>query len=121
MVFSTAFLPNSGNKYFIAACDDGLKLFDFENAVMIQSFPGINSCYCDCVILGDCFELVEPPTWSEVSQDNPMYSYIISRGVEIIECEETSTGMFYLPQKIDQILLSCTKLLTPTKMMENSG
>ena len=30
MAVHTSFLPNCGNKYFVAACDDGIKLFDFE-------------------------------------------------------------------------------------------
>ena len=30
MGIHTTFLPNCGNKYFIAACDDGIKIFDFE-------------------------------------------------------------------------------------------
>jgi len=30
IVLSLAFLPNCGNKYFVAAVDDGIKIFDFE-------------------------------------------------------------------------------------------
>lgn len=31
IVFSVSFLPRVGNKYFIAACDKNLKLYDFES------------------------------------------------------------------------------------------
>lgn len=33
MAFTVSFVPNTGNKYFIAACDEQLKLFDFEQAM----------------------------------------------------------------------------------------
>ena len=39
MVFTISFVPNTGNKYFIAACDDRIKLFDFEvGKVFFPSF-----------------------------------------------------------------------------------
>lgn len=30
VVLSIAFVPNCGNKYFIAGCDNYIKLYDFE-------------------------------------------------------------------------------------------
>jgi hypothetical protein len=32
MAFTVSFIPNTGNKYFIGACDAHLRLYDFENA-----------------------------------------------------------------------------------------
>lgn len=32
MAFTVSFLPNTGNKYFLAATDEHLRLYDFENA-----------------------------------------------------------------------------------------
>jgi hypothetical protein len=43
MAISLSFLPNCGNKYFIAACDDGIKLFDFEQSKVF--FIIILNCY----------------------------------------------------------------------------
>jgi len=37
MAFTISFLPNTGNKYFIAATDGDVSLFDFENA-QVSSF-----------------------------------------------------------------------------------
>lgn len=31
MAFTVSFLPNTGNKYFIGACDDAIRLYDFED------------------------------------------------------------------------------------------
>ncbi|KAG0301980.1 hypothetical protein BGZ99_003248, partial [Dissophora globulifera] len=32
MAFTVSFVPNTGNKYFLAAADENLRLYDFENA-----------------------------------------------------------------------------------------
>jgi len=48
MAFTVSFVPNTGNKYFIGACDGHLKLYDFENAQVVQTFEDIYSSYCDC-------------------------------------------------------------------------
>jgi hypothetical protein len=32
MAFTVSFIPHTGNKYFIGACDASLRLYDFENA-----------------------------------------------------------------------------------------
>jgi len=34
MALSLSFLPNCGNKYFMAAADEGIKIYDFENEVV---------------------------------------------------------------------------------------
>ncbi|KAI8989312.1 WD40-repeat-containing domain protein [Pilobolus umbonatus] len=48
MAFTISFVPNTGNKYFIAACDEHLRLYDFENAILMQTFEDMYSSYCDC-------------------------------------------------------------------------
>ena len=32
MAFTVAFVPNTGNKYVLAACDEHIRLYDFEKA-----------------------------------------------------------------------------------------
>jgi hypothetical protein len=34
MAFTVSFVPNTGNKYFLAACDEHLRLYDFEQAMV---------------------------------------------------------------------------------------
>ncbi|KAI8967594.1 WD40-repeat-containing domain protein [Mycotypha africana] len=48
MAFTVSFVPNTGNKYFIAACDEHLRLYDFEQATLLQTFEDLYSSYCDC-------------------------------------------------------------------------
>lgn len=36
MAFTISFVPNTGNKYFMAACDEHLRLYDFEQAMVRQ-------------------------------------------------------------------------------------
>jgi hypothetical protein len=37
MAFTVSFVPNTGNKYFLAAADENLRLYDFENAAVSRS------------------------------------------------------------------------------------
>ncbi|CAO3590055.1 unnamed protein product [Absidia cylindrospora] len=48
MAFSISFLPDTGNKYFIGACDAHLRLYDFEEAQLLQTFDDLYTSYCDC-------------------------------------------------------------------------
>lgn len=38
MAFTVSFVPNTGNKYFIAATDEHLRLYDFENAMVFAIY-----------------------------------------------------------------------------------
>jgi WD40 repeat protein len=49
VVLSVAFVPDAGNKFFVVGGDDCIKVFDFEEEVMVQSFPDVYTSYCDCV------------------------------------------------------------------------
>ncbi|ORZ21568.1 WD40-repeat-containing domain protein [Absidia repens] len=48
MAFSISFVPDTGNKYFMGACDAHLRLYDFEDAQLLQTFDGLYTSYCDC-------------------------------------------------------------------------
>jgi len=50
MVFSLSFMPNCGHKYFLAAVDDGIKLFDFEAEKVLWFIMELYS-YSSCVVL----------------------------------------------------------------------
>lgn len=101
MAFNVAFLPNTGNRLFVAACDNHVALFDFETEKKIQKFGEIYSCYCDYVMVVPCLDL-EPPRFpnlsrflqnvtinidSELSQERleSCFTYLITRGVEEVE------------------------------------
>eukprot|EP01080_Neovahlkampfia_damariscottae_P002488 gene2488-3197_t len=49
VIFSISFLPKCENKFFLAGCDDKIKLFDFEFGELIQVFETGYGCYCDCL------------------------------------------------------------------------
>ncbi|KAJ2137147.1 hypothetical protein IW136_003626 [Coemansia sp. RSA 678] len=60
MVFTVSFIPNTGNRYFIASTDDHLTLMDLERCRIVQRFDPIYSSYCDC---GKFIELLEQPVY----------------------------------------------------------
>jgi len=69
------FVPACGNLYFIAACDEGLKLFDFEMGKMIERWDGQYTYLCDCIKFVDC---------KEIESETGEY-FLISRGVEVLD------------------------------------
>jgi WD40 repeat protein len=81
MCFSLSFLPNTGNKYFIASCDDKLRLFDFDVGRMVQTIDTPFSQYCDCVQVIECVTLPYDDT------DKKPYVYIVCRGVETMDAQ----------------------------------
>lgn len=38
MAFTVSFVPNTGNRYFLAAADENLRLYDFEKETVRSSF-----------------------------------------------------------------------------------
>ncbi|KAJ3326298.1 hypothetical protein HDV06_000174 [Boothiomyces sp. JEL0866] len=88
MAFTTSFLPNTGNKYFIASCDDSIRLYDFEESRLLQTFPNIFSCYCDFSTFLNCLDYEPSPSWDQFSEENPMFSFLICRGVEVLDGED---------------------------------
>ncbi|KAJ3397589.1 hypothetical protein HDU92_006384 [Lobulomyces angularis] len=107
MAFSISFLPNSGNKFFIAACDDSLRLYDFETCELIHSFEQIFSYYCDFVKFINPVEIIE----SELVDDEEEFSYILTRGVETLDMEDNTINS--LPNKI-----YLHKLIYPKEKLE---
>jgi hypothetical protein len=47
IAFDIAFLPCTGNRYFLLAGDDGVKLLDFQSETVIASWPRLYSASCD--------------------------------------------------------------------------
>ncbi|CAJ0899596.1 14337_t:CDS:10 [Entrophospora sp. SA101] len=92
IVFYISFLPNTGNKYFLAAIDDIIKLYDFETGQLLQNFEeSLYSQYCDCVkfihpkiLSGNRCKSPQP---SESTATPLQYAYFITRGVETIVSE----------------------------------
>ncbi|KAI8923196.1 WD40-repeat-containing domain protein [Entophlyctis helioformis] len=78
MAFTVSFLPHTGNKYFVAACDDNIRLYDFEHAQVVR-----------------CLDFPQPPaSWANAiaEPDKPMFAYLISRGVEMLDAENSTVN-----------------------------
>jgi hypothetical protein len=58
MAFTVSFVPNTGNKFFVAACDEHLRLYDFEQAAVTfcvcDFLPCNSSKYSFCKLLKTC-------------------------------------------------------------------
>lgn len=74
-IFALDFIPQSGNKFFLASTDHYLKILDFEHESQIQVFPDAYGFGCDFI------QFIQPidiePVEGEV--------YFISRGVELVD------------------------------------
>ncbi|CDH56037.1 wd g-beta repeat-containing protein [Lichtheimia corymbifera JMRC:FSU:9682] len=133
MAFTVSFVPHTGNKYFVGACDEHLRLYDFEEAKLLQTFESIYSSYCDC---GKFIKWVDEPAYKEAqakataavkteeeeeinvekmdednnnnnTASNEEYAWFISRGAEMCDVED---GVSSIPN-------TCTlhKLVYPTE------
>ncbi|KAI0230614.1 hypothetical protein L0F63_000058 [Massospora cicadina] len=81
-----SFLPNVGNKYFIAACDTSLKIYDFELEKLVQTFETSYTSYCDNVkFVSPHIDIREQWDSLEDSSCDGGSEYLISRGVEDID------------------------------------
>ncbi|ORY96382.1 WD40-repeat-containing domain protein [Syncephalastrum racemosum] len=88
MAFTISFLPNTGNKYFMGACDGHLRLYDFEEGLLLQTFEDLYSSYCDC---GKFIRWLDAP--EDTTEDE---AYFITRGAE--ECN-AGDGLTSIPNK----------------------
>ncbi|KAJ9049635.1 hypothetical protein DSO57_1022256 [Entomophthora muscae] len=86
IVFNVSFLPNVGNKYFIAACDKNLKIYDFETEKLVQTFETAYTAYCDNV------KFVSPHSdireeWDSIDEpsEDVDFEYLVSRGIEELD------------------------------------
>lgn len=103
MAFSVAFIPQTGNRYLLAACDDSLLLFDFETGHLLQTFKELNSSYCDYV--------TEVPYECLAGEDSSNQAYFLTRGCEILDAENNSVA-----SKPNKCVLH--KLIFPSKANE---
>ncbi|GBC07592.1 hypothetical protein RclHR1_07550012 [Rhizophagus clarus] len=99
MAFTVSFVPNTGNRYFMAATDEHVRLYDFEAAQLVQTFSGnMYSQYCDCAkfiypvesLEGDSDDndsAQEGSSKAIKKQSKPKSAYLITRGVEILDAE----------------------------------
>ncbi|CAG8547573.1 1755_t:CDS:10 [Paraglomus brasilianum] len=104
MAFTVSFVPNTGNKYFLAATDEHIRLYDFEEAQLLQTFSDMYSQYCDCgKFIHPVVPLEEKPeefvdteganghTSKRTRQRK--FAYFISRGVEILDSDDGTVAL----------------------------
>ncbi|KAJ2781526.1 hypothetical protein GGI15_003198 [Coemansia interrupta] len=117
MAFTVSFVPNTGNRFFVAATDDHVTLMDLERCKIVQRFDPIYSSYCDC---GKFIELVEEPEFqarkpvkldddgdgdaesmvpepaeassSALPAPTGPYAYFVTRGVELLDAEDNTVS-----------------------------
>ncbi|ORX61626.1 WD40 repeat-like protein [Hesseltinella vesiculosa] len=93
MAFTVSFVPNTGNKYFLAACDEHVRLYDFETTKLLQTFENLYSSYCDC---GKFINWVdEDQHWEKNGKKAPkneQYAWFITRGAEMCDVEDGVTS-----------------------------
>ncbi|KAG0210288.1 hypothetical protein BGX28_009444 [Mortierella sp. GBA30] len=135
MAFTVSFVPNTGNKYFLAAADENLRLYDFENAALLQTFENMYSSYCDCGKFIQPVDFPMPPPLPEESQteateeatesnvkkgkmkaEEPaaapkpqQFAYFISRGVELLDSEERMIAKDYNSCTLHKLIYPDTK------------
>eukprot|EP01114_Cavostelium_apophysatum_P022749 TRINITY_DN8336_c0_g1_i1.p1 TRINITY_DN8336_c0_g1~~TRINITY_DN8336_c0_g1_i1.p1 ORF type:complete len:617 (+),score=168.47 TRINITY_DN8336_c0_g1_i1:139-1989(+) len=68
----SCFLTHTGKKFMLAACDDSIKVFDFEAEQEIQTFPKMYGYLCDCIRVIDYDE--KKKEWT-----------ILTKGVETLD------------------------------------
>ncbi|KAF9156148.1 hypothetical protein BG015_007046 [Linnemannia schmuckeri] len=135
MAFTVSFVPNTGNKYFLAAADENLRLYDFEHATLLQTFENMYSSYCDC---GKFIQPVDFPMPPPIPEEEPIvdtddvsesaikkgkmkvdeaepsprpqqYAYFISRGVELLDSEERMIAKDYNSCTLHKLVYPTTK------------
>ncbi|CAO3679170.1 unnamed protein product [Umbelopsis vinacea] len=90
MAFTVSFVPNTGNKYFLAACDEHIRLYDFESSQMMQTFEDLYSSYCDC---GKFIKWLDEDRYLEETkaegsseeEDTKEYAWFVTRGAEMCD------------------------------------
>ncbi|CAG8475573.1 5607_t:CDS:10 [Funneliformis mosseae] len=120
MAFTVSFVPNTGNRYFMAATDEHVRLYDFDAAQLVQTFSGnMYSQYCDCAkFIYPVEPLEEDSDYNDNVQESsskatkkplkPKFAYLITRGVEILDAEGGK-----IASRVNVCILH--KLIFPTK------
>jgi hypothetical protein len=119
MSFSVSFLPDTGNRYFLGACDDRIRIYDFETCELLQDSLPLYGYYCDCVKVIRPIDIeleagtldYEESGAARKSKSNKKFkqddntpkeeqfineAYIITRGVEMCDLEDGSLRKFLL-------------------------
>jgi len=74
-----AFFPKSGNRLFAAACDNGIKIFDFETMELYETFDDLYSSICDSIMfVEECPEL-------KSAKD---FFWLLTKGVENVDDQD---------------------------------
>ncbi|KAL0083572.1 WD40-repeat-containing domain protein [Phycomyces blakesleeanus] len=92
MAFTVSFVPNTGNKYFLAACDEHLRLYDFEESQLLQTFEDIYSSYCDC---GKFIKWLDEPIYTAQQKKLTQEDDIKEEKIEVDIMEEDGTPENY--------------------------
>ncbi|KAI8325369.1 WD40 repeat-like protein, partial [Martensiomyces pterosporus] len=82
MAFTVSFLPNTGNRYFMAATDDHVTLMDLEQGVIVQRFDPIYSS--TRAPAADTSDTIAAPTGP--------HAYFVTRGVELLDAEDNTVS-----------------------------
>ncbi|KAI7865731.1 WD40-repeat-containing domain protein [Spinellus fusiger] len=85
MAFTVSFVPNTGNKYFMAACDEHLRLYDFEEAQLLQTFEDIYSSYCDC---GKFIKWLDEPIYAAQQKNKAIEESDSKEEIEVESVQE---------------------------------
>ncbi|KAG0346494.1 hypothetical protein BG004_001618 [Podila humilis] len=137
MAFTVSFVPNTGNKYFLAAADENLRLYDFEHATLLKTFENMYSSYCDCgkfiqavdypcpMPIPEEIETVVPEEEIVMSENRKgkmrvsevvipapkpqQFAYFISRGVELLDNEERMIAKDYNSCTLHKLVYPDTK------------
>ncbi|KAK5822562.1 WD40-repeat-containing domain protein, partial [Linnemannia elongata] len=97
MAFTVSFVPNTGNKYFLAAADENLRLYDFEHATVKEVSE---SAIKKGKMKADEIEPAPRPQ---------QYAYFISRGVELLDSEERMIAKDYNSCTLHKLVYPTTK------------
>ena len=94
LVFNIAFVPSVGEcdskeKLFLAACDDGIRLWDFEREKLVLYFEDKSySSYCDDIaFVGLNGASSTTDAWKGLQELPNGQHYVVTRGVELVQPE----------------------------------
>eukprot|EP01134_Creolimax_fragrantissima_P008429 CFRG8429T1 len=82
MAFHIAIVPNCANRFFLAACDGTVRLYDLESKKLLKSFGKLFELYCDCVMA------VEVPDLKLATNE----SVFVVRGVDSMLANDMEEG-----------------------------
>ncbi|KAI9506887.1 WD40-repeat-containing domain protein, partial [Coemansia spiralis] len=81
MAFTVSFLPNTGNRFFVASTDDHVTLMDLENCAIVQSLA-------DTTAAGSA----SSSSPNAAAEPTAPYAYFVTRGVELLDAEDNTVS-----------------------------